>query len=192
MQPRRSQRLKALQEEARLQRQHCHDGRQSAHEPPFHGPYSISKHDRFSETTKSRPCIKHSWPELSSCPQMVSGEGQVRNVPLLVRTIFTVQTASSTRLVDSAFNKLSQDSVENYPLRRGQRQIYRQTLIPSGQKSSEVCAGLRCRICDSSPPTREANRCIRRPSTRGSRVSISLEEGSEPQKWAAAPSSRPD
>ncbi len=40
---------------------------------------------------------------------MVSGEGQARNVPLLVRTIFTVQTASSTHLVDNAFNKLSKD-----------------------------------------------------------------------------------
>ena len=89
------------------------------YDPPFNGPYSISNHDRFRETTKSRPCIKS-----SNCPQMVSGEGQSRTVPLSDRTIF------------------------------------RQKSIPSGQKSSEVCAGLGCRICDSNPLTRETNRCI--------------------------------
>ncbi len=130
------------------------------------------------------------WSALSNFPQMVSGEEQARNVPFLDRTIFTVQTVGSTRLVDNAFNKLSQDPLENHT-RRGQSRIYRQKITPSGQKSSEVCAELGCRICDSNPPTRETNRCIRRPDTRRSRVSIAL-EGSNPPKWEASLGSHPD
>ena len=81
---------------------------------------------------------------LPIAPRWYPGKGeQGITVSLLARTIFTVQTASSTRLVDSVFNKLSQASLENHP-RRGQSRIYGQTLVPSDQKSSQVCARLRC------------------------------------------------